>query len=348
MALLGSGSMHALWITKHGGPSVLAYRESPDPEPGPGDVRIRTVAAGLNFADVSARVGLYPDAPKPPCVVGYECSGTIDAVGEGVDRARIGERVVAVVRFRAQADTVVVPSLQARHVPDALDLVTAAAIPVNYLTAHLALHHIGNLQPGQSVLVHMAAGGVGQAAIQLARLVPDVTIFGTASAGKHEMLREAGVAHPIDYRTRDYVEEVRKATGGRGVDLVLDALGGPDWKKGYSLLAPLGRLVAFGLANAVSGEKRSLVHAGLQLFRSPSFKPFAMMNDNRGVHGLNLGHLWGETARLAALMDELIALWAGGKIAPVIDAKVPMSSAADGHRRLTERKNVGKVLLIPG
>lgn len=340
--------MHAVWITKHGGPGVLAYRETPDPEPGPGQVRVRAVAAGLSFADVSARVGLYPDAPKPPCVVGYEASGTIDAVGDGVARSRVGERVLVLTRFGGHADTVVVPEVQARPVPAHVDLVEGAAIPVNYLTAHLALHRVGGLSRGQTVLIHAVAGGVGQSALQLARLVPDVTILGTASGSKHAQVREAGVHHAIDYHKQDYAVEVMRITGGRGVDLVLDALGGPDWRKGYGLLAPLGRLVAFGLANVVSGDKRSLLRAGVQVLRSPSFKPLKMMDENRGVHGLNLGHLWDESSQLTPVMDELVRLWADGTLRPVIDARIPMSHAGEAHRRLTERKNVGKVLLIPG
>ncbi len=336
--------MRALTILRHGGPEVLEVRTLPDPVPGPGQLRIRVARAGLNFADVSARVGLYPDAPKPPMVVGYEVSGTVDALGPGVAAPAVGASVVAFTRFGGQATHVLTDARVVFPLPAGMSLDQAAALPVNYVTAHHLLHRVGGLQPGRSVLVHMAAGGVGIAAIQLARAVGGVTVFGTASAAKHALLREAGVQHPIDYRTQDWAAEVRRLTDGRGVDLILDPLGGADTARGYTLLAPAGHLACFGFANLITGEKRSWPRVLWQLTRVKRWGPLQLMSDNRTVSGVNLGHLFGEVALLGEAMQALFRLFGEGKVAPRVDRVFPLAEGAAAHRFLQERRNVGKVL----
>jgi NADPH:quinone reductase-like Zn-dependent oxidoreductase len=326
---------------------VLEVRESADPPLDAGSVRIRVKACGLNFAEVMARKGLYPDAPKPPCVVGYEAAGVVEELGEGVDSPAVGTRVMTLTRFGAHADQVVVPALQAVPIPDAMSFEQAAALPVVYVTAYHMLFRVAPLRPGDRVLVHMAAGGVGVAVIQLCRTVEDVEIFGTASPSKHEFLRELGCQHPIDYRSKDYAEEVRRLTDGRGVDMVLDPLGGKDWKKGYRLLRPAGRLVAYGFANMASGSRRNVLHVVRQAVGIPLFTPLQLMNDNRSIAGVNLGHLWSEVAMLRDEMDALIELFEAGKIAPHIDSTFPFEQAAEAHQRIEGRSNVGKVILVP-
>src|SRR5580704_13936184 len=190
-------AMRQIWITKAGPPEVLKVREAPDPEAGEGSVRVRVRAVGINFADLMARVGLYPDAPKIPCVVGYEVSGTVDQVGRGVTGLHEGDRVFAMPKFGGYTDTLVVPRSSVFKMPEKMTFEEAAALPVVYLTAHHAMLFTGNLREGSSVLIHSAAGGVGVAAVQLARSRQCV-IFGTASPGKHDFLRELGVQHPID------------------------------------------------------------------------------------------------------------------------------------------------------
>ncbi|MGO8970697.1 MAG: synaptic vesicle VAT-1 family membrane protein [Myxococcaceae bacterium] len=336
--------MRALTISRYGGPDVLEVRTGPDPLPGPGQLTIRVARAGLNFADVSARVGLYPDAPKPPVVMGYEVSGKVDALGPGVAGPAVGSAVLALTRFGGQATHALADARLAFPLPEGLTLEQAAALPVNYLTAHHLLHRVGGLQPGRSVLVHMAAGGVGMAAIQLARAVGGVTLFGTASAGKHALLREAGVHHPIDYRTVDWEAEVRRLTHGRGVDLILDALGGVDWERGYRSLAPAGHLACFGFANLVSGPTRSWPRVLWQLARVRRWGPLQLMNDNRTVSGVNLGHLFGEVDLLGESMRALFRLFHEGRISPRVDRVFPLAEGAAAHRFLQERRNVGKVL----
>src|SRR5580704_13960244 len=229
-------AMRAVWITKPGGPEALEVRETADPVPGPGQLRIRVRAAGLNFADVMAAQGLYPDAPKPPCVVGYEVAGVVDALGERTQGYAAGQRVLAMTHFGGHADVVCVPADYVLAIPDAMSFEEAAAIPVNYVTAYHMLFRVAGVRPGERVLVHMAAGGVGTAVLQLCRTVEDLEVFGTASAAKHDVLKAQGCAHPIDYHATDYAAEVRRLTGGEGVDIVLDPLGGNDWRKGLKLL----------------------------------------------------------------------------------------------------------------
>jgi NADPH:quinone reductase-like Zn-dependent oxidoreductase len=336
--------MRALTITRYGPPEVLAVRESPDPVPGPGQVCIRVARAGLNFADVSARVGLYPDAPKPPMVMGYEVSGTVAALGEGVSAPPAGTQVMAMTHFGGQATHALADARYVLELPDGMDLDQAAALPVNWVTAHHMLHRLANFRPGMTLLVHMAAGGVGLAAIALARAVGGVTIFGTASASKHPVLREAGVNHPIDYRTQDYVAEVKRLTGGRGVDLVLDALGGPEWARNTSVLAPMGHLVCFGWANAATGESRNLVKVVAGLATMKRWNALDLMSRNITVSGVNVGHLWGEAETMRSTLDALLALWRAGKVRSHIDGVFPLAEGPAAHRRMHERKNVGKIL----
>jgi NADPH:quinone reductase-like Zn-dependent oxidoreductase len=333
-----------VWITRRGGPEVLQVREAPDPEPAAGEVRIRVAASGVNFADVLARMGLYPDAPPLPTVVGYEVAGVIDRVGKGVEGFREGDRVGALTRFGGYADVVCVSPMQVSPLPDALSFQKAAAIPVNYLTAWIMLVHLGCVREGDRVLVQAVAGGVGQAAVQICRW-RGAEVIGTASAGKHERLREMGVAHCIDYRTQDFEAEVKRITGGTGVDIALDAVGGESFAKSYRSLAHLGRLYVFGVSSMAPGKRRSIPAAVHGLWKMPRFSPIPMMNKNRGVHGVNLGHLWKRVDLLKRMQSEIMALVQDGTFDPVVDRVFPLEQAADAHAWIQDRKNFGKVLL---
>ncbi len=339
--------MRAIWIRKHGGPNVLEVRETEDPTPGPGEVRVRVRACGLNFAEVSARQGIYPDAPKPPCVVGYEGAGVVDAVGEGVEGVAPGARVMFVSKFGGHSDTVVVARYMLVPIPEELSFEDAAAMPVNYLTAYQMLFRLRRLQPGDRVLIHAAAGGVGTATLQLCQTVPNVTTFGTASAKKHDHIRSHGCDHPIDYRSTDYVAAVNELTSGAGLDLVCDALGGADWAKGYSLLRPGGMLVCFGLANASKAGKRSLLKVLGQIMKVPKYNPIHLMGDNRIVAGLNLGAMWDDHALIQDGLQQVIGYWVSGAARPHIDSKFSFEDAAEAHGRLENAKNMGKVILVP-
>lgn len=251
--------MRAVVITRHGDPSVLQVQQRPDPPaPGPGQLQVAVRAAGVNFADHLARVGLYPDAPKLPAVVGYEVAGVVAAVGEGVDPARIGEHVLAGTRFGGYAETVNVAANDSVELPESMSFEQGAAVPVNYATAWAALHGYGSLRRGERVLIHAAAGGVGTAAIQFAKAA-GAEVHGTASPAKHDKLAEFGVDRAIDYRRDGWWRDVGP------YDLILDALGGTSLRRSYRLLRPGGRLVGYGVSSLQEGEKRSLRRAAPQV-----------------------------------------------------------------------------------
>jgi NADPH:quinone reductase-like Zn-dependent oxidoreductase len=337
--------MRQIWITKAGPPDVLKVREAPDPEAGPGQVRVRVRAAGINFADLMARVGLYPDAPKIPCVVGYEVSGTIDQLGEGAEGLAIGDRVFAMPRFGGYSDTIVVPAGQAIPIPAAMTFEEAAALPVVYLTAHHSLLYAGTLHEGSRVLIHSAAGGVGLAAVQIAK-TRNCVLFGTASASKLDFLRAQGVQHPID-TTTDYAAAVRAVVGDRGLDVVMDPVGGGSWRTGYDLLAPTGRLVAFGFSAAAVGNTRSLFRAVTQFMKISKYSPMDLMDKNRTVTGVNMGHLFDRLDILRPQFDALVKMYEAGQIKPYVDRTFRFDEAPAAHQYLHDRKAKGKVLLVP-
>jgi NADPH:quinone reductase-like Zn-dependent oxidoreductase len=339
--------MKAVWIPKYGRPDVLEVRDSPDPLPKPGQVRIRVKASGINFAEIMARQGLYQDAPPPPMVVGYEVSGVIDAVGEGVSSRSEGQRVIALTRFGGYADIVCVDAHQSHPMPERMSYDEGAALPVNYLTAYHILFNVFRVRAGDHVLIHQAAGGVGTAAMQLCRSVGGVTTYGTASSAKHGYARDNGCDHPIDYHSTDYADEIRRLSGGRGVDCVLDALGGKDWRKGYSLLRPGGLLVPFGWANMAKGGRRRVARVVGQLTRLPWWTPVRLMHENRGVAGVNMGRLWDERELTQTAFTALLALHEKGEIDPQIDRAFTFERAGEAHAYIEAGQNIGKVLLTP-
>lgn len=337
--------MRALVITKHGAPEVLQVQERPDPQPAEGEVRIRVRAAGINFADVMARAGLYPDAPKPPCVVGYEVAGEIDAVGPGVEGHAPGDRVLAGTRFGGYAELAVAPASAVVALPDGWSFEEGAALPVNYATAFAGIGRYGSLRAGERLLVHAAAGGVGIAATQMAKLA-GAEVFGTASASKHDAIRGFGVDHAIDYRTRDVVAEVRRITGAdRPLDLVMDAVGGRSFRDSYSLLRPGGRLVCFGASAVMSGEKRSIPTALRTLIRTPRFSAMKLMSESKAVIGLNMLTIWDDRGTLDDYIAPLQAWIDQGRIRPVVAEAFALEDGPAAHRFIIERKNVGKVVL---
>jgi NADPH:quinone reductase-like Zn-dependent oxidoreductase len=340
--------MRQIWISKAGPPETLLLKEAPNPNPRAGEARIRVEASGINFADVMGRMGLYPDLPKIPVVPGYEVAGRVDAVGGGVDPAWIGRNVFALTRFGGYADVVCAPTGRIFARPEGMSAEEGAAIPVNYLTAWQLIVVMGGLKAGETMLVHSAGGGVGVAATQIAKHI-GAKVIGTASAAKHEELRALGVDHLIDYRTEDFEKRTREITQGRGVELILDAVGGESLKKGYRLLAPTGRLGIFGASSAATNKTGGMLGMMSMVARTPwlQFNPLSLMNANKGVFGVNLGHMWDQADRTAAWMVELIRLWEQGAIKPRLARTFRFSEAAAAHHFIQDRSNIGKVLLIP-
>jgi synaptic vesicle membrane protein VAT-1 len=337
--------MKQVWITALGGPKKLQLREAPDPQPQAGELRIRVKASGINFADILARKGLYPDAPKLPAVVGYEASGIVDAVGPQVDPGWTGREVFALTRFRGYADTVVVPAAMAFEKPASLTFEQAAAIPVNYLTAWQLLVVMGALKPDETVLIHNAGSGVGLAAIDIARHI-GATIYGTASARKHAFLKQRGLHEAIDYTKSDWTRELATLTQGRGAELITDPLGGSEWKRSYRALRSTGRLGMFGASTATESGlpgALKLLEVGLSM---PWFNPVALMSQNKSVFGVNLGHLWDEGAKIAAWMKALLDGVDAGWVRPHVDKTFPLAQAAEAHAYIEARKSTGKVVLV--
>ncbi|HEX6742575.1 MAG TPA: zinc-binding dehydrogenase [Solirubrobacteraceae bacterium] len=333
--------MRAVVIAKHGGLDVLEVHERPEPSPGPGRVRIDVRAAGVNFADTLARVGLYPDAPKPPCVVGYEVAGLIGAVGDGVDAGRIGERVMVGTGFGGYASQVVVPEADVIALPERLSFEEGAAVPVVYATAWAALYGYGSLRAGERVLVHAAAGGVGIAALQLARR-GGAEVHGTASPGKHARLRELGLDRPIDYRRDGWWRDLPT------YDVVIDGIGGASFRRSNALLRPGGRLVGLGASSVQEGETRSMRRALPQALRMMrGFDLLKQMGESKSFIGLNMKRLWDDRGTLAPWIEPLSAFLDDGTIAPVVHAAVPFDRAGEAHRIIAARENVGKVVLVP-
>lgn len=342
--------MRSVVIARHGPPEVLELADRPDPAAGAGEVRIAVRAAGVNFADLLARSGVYPDAPAPPCVVGYEVAGEIDQIGAGVDGYEHGDRVVAATLFGGYSELVTVPVSQVIALPGGLSFEQGAALPVNYGAATAALVLMAGVREGERVLIHAAAGGVGIAATQLARR-SGAEIFGTASAAKHDAIRAQGVDHPIDYRNRDFAAEVRRITGGEGIDVAIDALGPRSFRKDYRLLRDGGRLVMYGYSESESAGGRNLGALAATLVRMPFatlpwWRSLAMMNENKGVFGLNLLRWWRREG-FERLLAPIEADLAAGVFEPVVAEAFPFSRAADAHRLIAERRNIGKVVLVP-
>ena len=339
--------MRAAVIPRIGAPDVFRIEERPVPEPQAGEVLIRVRAAGVNFADVLGRLGLYPDAPKLPYVPGYEVAGAIERAAPDVPGFATGDRVIAITAFNGYSEYVTAPAWRVFPTPASLSDTEAAGIPVTYLTAAIALYKMANVAAGETVLIHNAGGGVGIAAAQLAAL-RRARLIGTASAAKHAGLHQFGFEHLIDYRTANVAKDVKRLTSGRGVDVILDPLGGASFAESYALLAPLGRLVMFGASNIAPSRTRSLVTIAKTLWSMPRFKPLSLINRNRGVFGLNAGHLWDARDQLFPIVSMLMQEFESGRLKPVIAATFPLERAADAHAYLQSRQNVGKVVLTMG
>jgi len=338
--------MRQIVTTATGDIDVLKVQQKPDPTPRNDEVVIRVRAAGLNFADILSRQGLYPDSPPKPIVMGYEVSGVVEAVGKDVNSSFVGKSVAAMTRFGGQSEMVAVNATQVFEKPDRLTFEQTAAIPVNYLTAYAMIVVMGSLHQGESILIHNAGGGVGLAALEIARKVGAVT-YGTASPSKHKFLKERGLDHAIDYRSQDWQPVLQQLTNGLGVELILDPIGGGHWKKSLAALRHTGRLGMFGVSTASAtgfSGKLKLLKAAIQM---PWFHPFGLFNKNRGVFGLNLGHLWHEEEKVALWMRDLLRGVEEGWINPYVDRAFTFEEVGKAHKFLEERKNVGKVVLVP-
>ena len=303
--------MRALVVGRYGAPEVFELREMPDPQPKPGEVLIRVKAIGVNFADLLQRMGLYPGSPKPPFVPGLEIAGVVEksAAGGGASEGpslKAGDAVTALTQFNAYAEWAAVPARQVYRLPAGMKFDEAAAIPVNYLTAYHSMFTMGNLQAGDRILIHGAAGGVGNAVVQLAR-ARGLVVFGTAGRTKQEYLRKIGVDHAIDYEKSDFVQVVRKYAPD-GIEMVMDPIGGKSFSRSCECLGPTGRLVVFGFSAAAGPEGKTSWPRSLRaLAQTPRFHPLKLMGRNISVIGVSLGGLQSRSALVRSELDEIFA-----------------------------------------
>ena len=331
-------------ITRHGGPEVLHVRETAEPQLKSGDVLIDVQFSGINFADLLMRMGLYPSAPKPPFTPGYEVSGVIAKVGSTENDELLGKSVAALTKFGGYSSKVVVKKDRLIALPDGIDMAPAAAMPVVYLTSYVMLSLQAHLQKDEWVLIHNIGGGVGLAATELSRMI-GANIIGTASVGKHDRLREKGIHHLIDYNTEDFVARVKEITEGKGVDVIIDPIGGENLKKSYKALGSFGRLVAFGFSKAVSGPRRKVLHLFKEYIKTPKFSPIKLMGHNKGVFGCHLGMVMDRQELLQECMQKLMSYFQSGDINPHVDRVFPLNRVKDAHQYIMDRRNFGKVLL---
>ncbi|MDG5758617.1 NADPH:quinone oxidoreductase family protein [Natronococcus sp. A-GB1] len=323
--------MKAIEVTEYGDSDELEFVDRDVPEPDAGEVRIEIEAAGINFADVMQRRGVYPGGPEAPYVPGMEAAGTVDATGEGVDLDE-GDRVVTMLDRGGYAEYATANAQMLFPIPEGMSFEEAAGFPVQFLTAHSCLFGWGELEEGESVLIQAAAGGVGTAAVQLASNA-GAEVFGTASSEeKLEVAADLGCDHPIKYTETDFRETVEAETDGEGVNLVLESVGGDVFERSLDAMAHFGRMVTFGVA---SGEPASAENRRL-LF------------ENKSVRGFHLGQAaMHDPSRIMQAVPDLTEGFASGDLEVIVGESFPLEEAADAHRYIEDRKSSGKVLLKP-
>ena len=343
IARFSTGMPRRLVITKAGSPSVLDVIEMPMPEPGEKEVCIEVHFAGINFADTLMRLGLYQPRPPFPFTPGYEVSGIIHSVGKGVTDFSVGQRVVAAMSNGGQSSHVIAATSRVIPLPDEMSLEKAAAMPVTYITAHHMLHHLGNLKSTDSVLIHGGAGGVGTAALQLCQWAGIKKVWATASGHKSSIIKQYD-GMPIDRHKQDFVEVIKQATNGRGVDHILDPIGGENLKRSLKVLAMGGKVYSYGMSAAAPSSKRSLFKAYLAWRRTPKLDPLKMMSRNQGIFGVHMG-TWDNEEVIAEQLKRIMQGVENGILDPVIDSVYAVEDASKAHQHIHDAKNIGKVLL---
>ena len=330
-------------ITKAGSPSVLNIKNIEIPSPDDGEVCIEVHYAGINFADTLMRLGLYQPRPPFPFTPGYEVSGKVLSLGEGVSEFEVGQRVVAAMPTGGQCSHVSVKSSRVIPIPDEMGLDEAAAMPVTYLTAHHMLHYLGHLKKGETVLIHGGAGGVGTAALQICQWAGIEQVWATASGHKSNIIESFG-GIPIDRHNEDFTEIIKDATNGRGVDHILDPIGGDNLTRSLGCLAEGGKLYTYGLSSAAPTSKRSLLKAFFALRKTPKFDALRLMTRNRGVFGVHMG-TWKNEEVMAEQLQRIMQGVKEGHLKPVIDSVFDAKDVEKAHLHIHNAKNIGKVLL---
>jgi putative PIG3 family NAD(P)H quinone oxidoreductase len=324
--------MKAVQIPAPGGPDALVWADAPDPSPAPGEVLVRVAAGAVNRADLLQRAGFYPPPPGASDIPGLECSGRIEALGDGVTGWNVGDEVCALLSGGGYAELVAVPAVQVLPVPKGVDLITAAGLPEAVCTVWSNVFMSAGLQPRETLLVHGGAGGIGTTAIQLAKSLGARVIATAGSPEKVERCRALGADAAIDYKTEDFVARVHEITAGRGADVILDNMGASYLDRNLDALAVSGRLVIIGMQGGVKGE--------LNIAKLMS-KRAAVIST-----GLRARPVAEKGAIVAAVREHVWPLVADGSLTVVTDRRFPLSDAAEAHRLVESSDHVGKVLLV--
>ena len=328
--------------SRKGGPNVIEIIEEEMSSLKSEQIRIDVHYAGINFADLMMRVGLYGAAPAFPFTPGYEVSGIISEIGNSVKNLNVGDAVVAMTRFGGYSTFVDVNPEQCFILDGENDLVSTAAIPVTYATAHHMLVHLGKIRQSDSVLIHHAAGGVGSAAAQIAKAKGAGILVGTASSNKKEFVEQQGMIHIS--RNDDFVEISRNLTNGKGVDHALDPVGGKHLMQSYRALSKGGKLYTFGASSAIPGKRRNMFAALKMWWQMPKFDPLRMMNSNKAVFGVHLG-TWEKDEIMREQMEDIVEMYRNGNLKPIVDSIFKLDDVPKAHSYMHERKNKGKILL---
>lgn len=340
--------MRSIVLTGFGGYKGVKILKKPEPTAQAGEVLIRVRACGLNFQDLMVRLGAIDSPPKTPTILGFECAGEVEAIGEGVEDFKVGDRVVALPEFRAWAELCAVPTKYVYKLPDEISFQDAAAITMNYLVAYVIVFELLSLRPGKSLMLHSAGGGVGQAIAQLVRTFDGITLFGVCSKGKHEELTTGGLFDHLIDRT-DYANEVRKISP-EGVDIILDCLCGDDCNRGYGLLKPMGKYILFGSSNVVTGETKSFFSVARSWWQVDKVSPIKLFDENKTLTGFNLRHLLYQqdgSEYVKNIINDVFGLVKDGKIKPVIDSVWALEDVTEAMQKMHDRKNIGKIVLDP-
>ena len=336
--------MKSVILTKYGAPEVLKVKEFKDIEPLDNQVRVKVHYAGINFAEIMARMKLYPGGPKPGSVLGGEVSGVIDKIGKNVQGLSVGEKVMGLSLNGSYSSQVCIDADSIIPLPNNFKLDEAAAFPVVYITAYMMMFDLGNLQDGDTFLIHGAGGGVGTAAIQLAK-TKNIKIIGTSSSWKHDKLIKMGVDKCIDYNTDNTEKAIMDFTNGKGIDLIIDPIGAKNWKLSYRVLAKMGKLIIYGDQNLVKGDKLKPIVAMKEMYSMPKYRPMDLMANNKAVMGYHLGRFKGHEWKVKRSIENLVKLVNDNDLHPIIDSKFSFEDASKAHRHIQNRKNFGKVLL---
>jgi NADPH:quinone reductase-like Zn-dependent oxidoreductase len=340
----GNLFMKAIALVKTGDAgSAFEVREIAKPQPQTGEVLIKVSAFGLNFADVMARRGLYKEAPPLPAILGYDVAGIVESIGENVDNITPGDRVTAMTRFGGYAEYAVTSSSAVAVVPKHIDNATATALATQYCTAHYAAAEMVNLHEGDKVLIQSGAGGVGTALIQYAKY-KNCEIFATAgNDSKLQYLSSLGVDHPINYVSKDFEQEIKKLTDGKGVDVIFDAVGGSSVKKGFRSLAAGGRLVCYGAADLSDKNLFGKVKLGLEF---GFYHPVMLISPSKSIIGVNMLRIAdNKPAIIKRCLEQVMQLTRTGVFVPTLGKVFKASDIAAAHEYLEKRKSIGKVVV---